>query len=429
VKAPFDGQTAPGRIRTIVCMSTVAAPTDRTHRRPRLLVLASTFPAHRADGTPAFVADLAAEQARAFDTVVLTPRVPGSAARETWAGVEVRRYRFFPRRWEDLASGAILENLRSRPSRWLQVPFLFVAGALALRRAVRELAPDVVHVHWIIPQGVMALAGARRSPWLVTTQGGDLYALNSGLARALKRRVLRRASAVTVMNAEMAERVVALGVPAERVRVISMGVALDRMPAPRPAADRVPGRLIFVGRLVEKKGLVHLLDALAGLPSGTEWSLDVVGDGPLRGALAERARPLGDRVVFHGQCPSEDLGRRLAAASVAVFPSVTAGSGDQDGLPVSLLEALATGTPVVASDLPGLADAVRGGGDPAGLVVPPGDPAALASAVAGLLADGRARERLGRSAARRAAEFSVAAIGGRYVDLLRDVTGQPATRR
>ena len=92
----------------------------------------------------------------------------------------MRRYRFFPRRWEDLADGAILENLRARPSRWLQVPSFFLAGALAVRRAVRDTAPDVVHVHWIIPQGLMALAGRAAVPWLVTTLGGDLYALTTG---------------------------------------------------------------------------------------------------------------------------------------------------------------------------------------------------------------------------------------------------------
>ena len=387
--------------------------------RPRLLVLASTFPAHHDDGTPAFVADLAVAQSAAFETVVVTPRVPESRARESWAGVDVRRYRFFPRRWEDLASGAILENLRSRPSRWLQVPFLFLAGALAVRRPVREIAPDVVHVHWIIPQGVMALLGARRSTWLVTTQGGDLYALTSSVARWVKRRVLRRARAVTVMNTEMGERVVSLGVPPERVRVLSMGVALDRMPAPGP--ERIPGRLIFVGRLVEKKGLAHLLEALGHLPADLEWSLEVVGDGPLRADLEERAAPLGDRVVFLGQRSSEDLGRRLVRASVAVFPSVRARSGDQDGLPVSLLEALATGTPVVASDLPGLADAVSGGGAPAGLVVAPGDVAGLAAALARLLGDGAERDRMGRAARARAAEYSVDAVGARYVDLLREV--------
>jgi colanic acid/amylovoran biosynthesis glycosyltransferase len=153
------------------------------------------------DGTPAFVADLARVESTGFDTVVVAPLVPGGRSRETTPdGVEVRRYRFFPHRWEDLADGAILENLRARPSRWLQVPSFFLAGALAARRAIRDTAPDVVHVHWIIPQGLMALLAARKLPWLVTTLGGDLYALTSGPARFLKRQVLRRASAVTVMN-------------------------------------------------------------------------------------------------------------------------------------------------------------------------------------------------------------------------------------
>lgn len=386
--------------------------------RPRLLVLASTFPAEADDGTPAFVADLAKVEAGAFDTVVVAPRVPGSRARERRDGVEVRRYRFFPRRWEDLADGAILENLRVRPSRWLQVPFLFAAGTLAVRRAVRDTAPDVVHVHWIIPQGLMALVAARRLPWLVTTLGGDLYALTSRPARWLKSRVLRHASSVTVMNQEMREVVTGLGVPADRVGVLPMGVALDRIrPSGGPPA-RIPGRLVFVGRLVEKKGLAVLLNAVQRLPAEMEWSLDVIGDGPLRAELEAAARPLGERVTFHGQRSSRELSRSLGAATVAVFPSVRARSGDQDGLPVATLEALAAGTPVVATDLPGLSDVVMGGDEPAGVVVPSGDAAALAEAIERLLGDPAARERMGRTAVRRAEEYSMEAIGTRYVTLL-----------
>lgn len=391
-----------------------------------MLVLASTFPAEVGDGTPAFVADLARVEATGFDTVVLAPQVPGGRPRETQDGVEVRRYRFFPRRWEDLADGAILENLRARPSRWLQVPTFFLAGALAVRRAVRDTAPDVVHVHWIIPQGLMALVSARGVPWLVTTLGGDLYALTSGPARWLKRQVLRRASAVTVMNEEMRRVVVDLGVPAEKVRVLPMGVALNRIQRSAQPVPRLPGRLVFVGRLVEKKGMEVLLDALGQLPPGLEWSLDVVGDGPLRAALEERARPLGDRVVFHGQQSSTHLAALLGRAEVAVFPSVRARSGDQDGLPVALLEAMAAGTPIVASDLPGLSDAVAGGdagAEPAGRLVEPGDAGALAAAIGSVLSDAEARRRMGRAAVERAATYSMDAIGARYVALLQAAVG------
>ena len=396
---------------------------DARRARPRLLVLASTLPARPGDGTPAFVSDLARVESTGFDTTVLAPLVPGGSPRETRDGVEVRRYRFFPRRWEDLADGAILENLRARPSRWLQVPSFFLAGALAVRRAVRETAPDVVHVHWIIPQGLMALLAARRVPWLVTTLGGDLYALTSGPARLLKRQVLRRASAVTVMNEEMRRVVVDLGVPPDKVRVLPMGVELGRIRAAERPAQRQPGRLVFVGRLVEKKGVEILLDALQQLPAGLDWSLDLVGDGPLRSSLEEKARPLGERVVFRGQQSAADLAGLLAGAEVAVFPSVRARSGDQDGLPVALLEAMAAGTPIVASDLPGLSDAVAGGTDgaelpPAGVLVEPGDAAGLAAAIGRLLTDPGARERMGKAAVDRAATYSMDAIGARYVALL-----------
>jgi glycosyltransferase involved in cell wall biosynthesis len=234
--------------------------------------------------------------------------------------------------------------------------------------------------------------------------------------------VLRRASSVTVMNTEMRQAVTELGVPADRVGVLPMGVALDRIrPSGEPPA-RVPGRLVFVGRLVEKKGLAVLLEALRRLPADRTWSLDIVGDGPLRAELEAAARPLGDRVTFHGQRSSHELSRTLAAAEVAVFPSVRARSGDQDGLPVATLEALAAGTPVVATDLPGLSDAVVGGEAPAGVVVPSGDAAALAEAIERLLGDPATREQMGRAAVRRAEEYSMEAIGARYVTLLQAAT-------
>lgn len=376
------------------------------------------------------MADLARVEATGFDTLVVVPQVPGGRAHEVRDGYEVRRYRFFPRRWEDLADGAILENLRARPSRWLQLPTFFLAGALALRRAVRQALPDVIHVHWIIPQGLMALVAARRVPWLVTTLGGDLYALTSGPASFLKRQVLKRASAVTVMNEQMARAVVGLGVPEAKVQVLPMGVELGRIRPVDATAKRVPGRLVFVGRLVEKKGVAVLLQALAALPEGLDWSLDVIGGGPLQAELEAQARPFGPRVTFHGQQGSDDLGRMLAAAGVAVFPSVRAQSGDQDGLPVALLEAMAAGTPIVASDLPGLSDAVTGSSaladaaavGPAGVLVEPGDAAALTAALARLLGDGSLRERMGRAAAQRAAGYSMDVIGARYVELLRGAT-------
>ncbi len=391
--------------------------------RPRLLVLASTFPATRGDGTPGFVDDLAQVEATEFDTVVLVPRVPGAPRREQVEDGQggcwrIERFGYFPKRFEDLADGAIIENLRASRWRLLQVPCFLLCEALAVRRLLRTHRPDVLHVHWIVPQGVVALLVARRVPWLVTTLGGDVYALTDPLSRRLKRAVLTRAAAVTTMNVEMRQRLLDLGAPEGGTYVLPMGADVDGVRSTGAGIMRHPGRILFVGRLVEKKGLAVLLEALRELPDG--WSLDVIGDGPLRRPL--QARAAGMPVRFLGQATKEDLARAYAGCDLLVAPSVPAASGDQDGLPVALLEAMAAGCPVVVSRLAGIDEAVVDG--ETGLLVAPGEPAALAAALARLLEDDALRARLGAAASARAEDYSVASLGRRYNDLLLRLAGR-----
>lgn len=379
--------------------------------------MASTFPASVKDGTPAFVRDLAAQEAIDFDTVVLVPRVPGAPRRENIDGLVIERFAYFPRRWEDLADGAIIENLRRRRSRWLQVPSYLLAEILALRRAIRRHRPDVIHVHWVIPQGVAALVAGARLPWLVTTLGGDVYALNDPMSSRLKRAVLRRSRAVTTMNEDMRDRLVALGAPAGMTRVMPMGADVELIRSAGAGVERVAGKVLFVGRLVEKKGVAVLLEAARLLAGEPGWSMAIIGDGPLRAELERQAAGLP--VTFLGALGRQELAAEYATADVVVFPSVTAASGDQDGLPVAMLEAMAAGCAIVASRMPGLDAAITA--DESGVLVPPGDPGALAGALRRLLADGAFRERLGKAAAVRSDEYSVAATGARYRELLHDV--------
>jgi len=367
--------------------------------RPRLVVIASTYPAHPGDGTPAFVRDLAIAEAQEFDTTVIVPAVPGGAAREQDGPLRVRRFRFFPRRWEDLAAGAILENLRSAPHRWL-------------RRAVRRSGADVVHVHWLIPQGIAALLVARRMPALVTTLGGDLYALRDPVSRFLIRAVVRNAAAITTMNQDMRARLIELGADPATTVVLPMGADVDVIRPLSAAVTREPGRILFVGRLVDKKGVEVLIRALRGLAGGYEAR--VVGDGPLRAELERLAAELP--VTFVGTVGREQLAAEYGAAAVAVFPSVRATSGDQDGLPVAMLEAMSAGCAVVASDLPGISEAVVDG--ESGLLVQAGSVDQLRDALDRVLAEPDLRKRLGAGAASRADQFSVAEVGRRYCELL-----------
>lgn len=388
-------------------------------RRPRLLVLASTFPAEPGDGTPGFVADLAGVVSSEYDTEVVVPRVPGSARRSRFGSVDVRRFTFLPGRFGDLADGAILENLRASRLRWLQVPFFLLGELLAVRRAVRRFRPDVVHVHWIIPQGLVALLGAPRVPWLVTTLGGDVYALQGRLARRMKTAVLRRAGAVTTMNEDMRDRLVALGADPTSTFVLPMGADIASVQAVADGRQRQAGRLLTVGRLVEKKGISVLLDAVRLLPPDVDWSLDVIGDGPLRGSL--EAQAAGLPVRFLGQATKQELSAAYGSCEILVTASVPAASGDQDGLPVALLEAMSAGCAVVASDIAGIDTTIEDGRS--GVLVRPGDVRALAQALQLLLTDGDRRRSLGAGARDRAEEFGVESIGRRYLTLLDQVRG------
>jgi glycosyltransferase involved in cell wall biosynthesis len=240
------------------------------------------------------------------------------------------------------------------------------------------------------------------------------------VSRALKRSVLRHARAVTVMNADMRERAIALGANPATTYVMPMGAQVAQFAdaaagrASRVASADSPVRLLAVGRLVEKKGFHLLLEALAQIDPDT-WQLTIVGDGPERRAL--EAAAAGLPVEFIGQLTREALTRADAEADVAVFPSVRAASGDQDGLPVALLEAMAAGCAVIVSDLPGLDEAVVPG--ISGTSVPSGDVAALREALATIIGDSRLRVSLGAGAAKRAQSFDVAVVAAAYAEVLK----------
>jgi colanic acid/amylovoran biosynthesis glycosyltransferase len=181
----------------------------------------------------------------------------------------------------------------------------------------------------------------------------------------------------------------------------------------------VPGRVLVAGRLVEKKGIHILLQAVRGLRTRA-WSLDVVGDGPWRSRLEAAAEGLPVR--FLGQLGHKDLVRAMREAQVFVVPSVPAASGDQDGVPIVLLDAMAAGCAVVGSRLAGIDEAIEDGRS--GVLVPPGDAGALADAIDGLLADETRRSALGKAASTRAEEYDVDALGARFVELIRSAAHQ-----
>lgn len=397
---------------------------DARPAKPRLLVLASTYPRWANDHEPGFVHELARRLTSTFDVTVICPHSPGAASEATLDGVQVRRFRYAPARIETLVNdGGIVTNLKHHPWKWLLLPGFMLGLLWSTWRAVVGIRPDVVHAHWLVPQGIVAallrVLDRRMPPFLVTSHGADLFALRGRVMRALKRWVVRNAAAVTVVSSAMQEELVRIGAEAGKAQVQPMGVDLRGRYTPDQSVPRSHDELLFVGRLVEKKGLRHLIDAMPAILRAQPTAfLTIAGFGPEEQALRKQVerQGLGERVHFLGAVPQEELPAIYRRAALFVAPFVQAASGDREGLGLVSVEAAGCGCPVVVSDVPAVRDVFAEG---EAIFVEPGNVRILADAVISRLAS--VPPGSNSFSARLAAKFDWQAVAGRYADILGEI--------
>lgn len=371
----------------------------------KVLLAASTFPASDTDAAPAFVKDLVIALKRAYPSLeidVLAPQyldeTPPFTAREHY---DEHRFRYFcPRSQQKLAGRGIMPAIESNPALLLQVPFLFVAEGIAMWRHVRRHKPDVIYAHWFTPQGVMAalVSGVTGVPWVLTSHANDvrIWRKLPLIGRFIVRWLLPRAARLTAVSAATRDKMRAFFSDAEwvklqaRLDVLPMGVDVRSLgAAPAESAGVLKSRygfadkqvIYFVGRLVEKKGVLFLLEAFARLQHRETVALVIAGDGPLRADLEQRARALGlgESAQFVGYVSGQQKIDFLHLADIVAVPSIETTSGDSEGFPVVIMEALAAGKVCIASNATG-AEGVLVHGDN-GFVVPQQDVGALTTAL------------------------------------------------
>ncbi len=374
--------------------SPAAATGDgRSTVRRRVLVATSTFPLGPDDPTPRFVLDLAEALAASCDVTVLAPGAPGAPPRERMGAVEVLRFGYFlPRSAQRLAyGGGMRENLRGSPLTALQVPFFLAAETRAIRSVVAGRGIGVVNSHWLVPQG-LAAARARgprrrgRFRHVLHVHAADVFLLEKlPFGRAVARYVVARTDALFAAGSGVRDALDRLLGAASGAVIQPMGAraAFFRGDgAPRPATSFAGGFLLFVGRFVEKKGVVYLLRALPRVRrEHPELGLVLVGYGPLEAELrAEIERlGLGGAVELAGRRPHAEVVGYLRACRAAVVPSIVDSRGETEGMPTVVVETMAAGARVVASAVDGIPDVVRHGVN--GWLCRPKDPGDLAEKI------------------------------------------------
>ena len=368
----------------------------------KILLVTHNFPRHADDMAGAFLLALVrGQQALGHEVRVMAPHGPGLAEREVIGGVEVARFRYGSDDQETLAyAGTMHEQaLRSWPARWRLVQFVR-AGRRALRRERAAFKPDVVHVHWWVPGGFLYWPGnAAGVPVVLTSHGTDLFLLDRfPAARRLAGPIFRSAVEVTVISTPLRKRVEQLGVSPGHITVLPMPLTADRF-SDAPRNQREVGRLLFVGRLIERKGPEYAIRAVAELRrQGRAARLTIVGEGADRPRLEALVKELGlfGVVELAGALSHDAVAEHYRSASVLLMPAVTDWKGEQEGFGMVLVEAMASGLPVVATRSGGIPDVVTDG--ITGLLVPERDAAALAAAAARLLVDPALATRLATAA-------------------------------
>jgi glycosyltransferase involved in cell wall biosynthesis len=356
-----------------------------------VVMVTTSYPRFPGDSVGTFMEPIAhAVAARGHEVHVVAPWHPLVNRPASDRGVHLHFYRYAPIRSLNVFgyAAAMRADVSLRGAAYIAAPLALAAGWRAARSVARRFRATVMHGHWVVPGGVTAAAAAPSLPLVISLHGSDVYVAETfAPARVAARRAFSRAGFVTACSADLARRALAIGAPPTRIETVPYGVDVGRfrpdLHARRTQREKLAvgegtPLVVAAGRLVRKKGFEYLIDAMTRLPAVV---LALAGDGTLAGDLRERVRAAGiaERVRFLGNLTQDRVSALLAAADVVCIPSVRDDSGNVDGLPNVLMEALASGTPVVTTAAGGILSVVNDG--VTAFVVPERDPAAIAACI------------------------------------------------
>ena len=367
----------------------------------QIAVLGSTYPRSQEDyEVPWLRESVNRIAARGHEVTVIAPAYAGLGD-HLIDGIPVRRFRYAPARWEKLTHGEGAPNkLKANPFLKVLTLTYVLSGVWSTWRLCREKKIDVLHVHWPFPHGLMALLPAWFNGVKVVSSchSAELaLASRSKLSTRILSACLRRSDAVTANSAHTANLTHKMTGVGPAVIPYGATVQIDESALPlAPHPDEVP-LLLFSGRLIARKGVDFLLQAMPLILAKRKVRLVITGDGHCRASWEILAFVLGisDSVEFAGFVSKERLSELFRSCSVYVHPAIYDERGDTEGLGVVLIEALRNKKPVVASKVGGIVDVIQN--ERTGLLVPEKTPGALAQAVLRLLDDSALAARLGEA--------------------------------
>ncbi|MEH1860691.1 MAG: glycosyltransferase [Nostoc sp.] len=361
-----------------------------------LLVISSVYPETVDANHGAFVREAIVRlQQPEIKFTVFAPAYEGSKSC-ILDGVKVYRFRYCLKRFENLVRDGAPTKLKRQPLYLFVAALYILLGTCQLFWVCCKEKPDLLQVHWPFPHGLMALPASRvlGIPMVFSFHGAELLLANRFGFVANVLRWMIPMSAIVTANSSFTQGLIRK-LYDRPVTIIPYGMTIEVKPSKLRPQGADP-RLLFVGRLDERKGLRYLLEALPTVLQHQPVRLRIVGKGILESEIRAQCQALGleDVVDFLGFVTKEELADEYASCDIFVLPAIIDSKGDTEGLGIVMIEALAHEKPVIASAVGGIIDVIRSG--KTGLLVPEKDPSILAKAIIGLLANPEQASEMGR---------------------------------
>jgi glycosyltransferase involved in cell wall biosynthesis len=362
----------------------------------KICVIGSTYPRHENDyAVPWLRESVKRLVARGHSITILAPSFQG-LPNHLLDGVPVHRFRYAPRRWEVLTHEQGAPNrIRNPFFQLLGLPYV-VCGSVAAARLMTGKGFDVIHAHWPFPHGAISSTGRLfgKVPVVMNSHGAEFaLARRKAWVRPLLKGALRSADLLVCNSSHTASEAFALS--GRDSLVIPYGSTVRARPTPLPHNE--VARILFTGRLIQRKGVEYLIRAMPSILAKKRAILQITGNGDQSENLKALTHSLGleDSVQFLGFVDNNRLDELYAGCDVYVNPSIVDDRGDTEGLGVGPIEAFAHGRPVVGTAVGGIPDVIKH--RTTGLLVKEKDEAALAEAILDILNNPGLAETLART--------------------------------
>lgn len=403
----------------------------------KICMVTSSYPKYEGDVTAPFVESIAASVAEAGNDVhVLAPYHPQVRRASKEKGVHLYFFKYSPFRnlniWGYAAS--LEADVRVKGAIYPLTPLVFLSSLWALLRLTGKIKFDIIHGHWVIPNGPISVivARIRRVPLVISMHGSDVFiAEQSKIVSGVARWCFRAASAITAPSDDLRQRAIRLGAPPSRCHLVPYGVDPGTFTHIENAGPLLRNELnipsdapiVFaVGRMVYKKGFEYLIRAVpAILREHSNVKVVLAGGGDLEERLVSLVKQLGveNSVIMPGWITRDKMPLFFSGCDLFVLPSVVDQQGNVDGLPNTLLEAMASARPVVATGVAGIPLAVKDGVN--GLLVPEKQPGELSAAINLLLHAPELRLQYGQAGRKRVEqELNWETTARTFIDLYSD---------